>query len=134
MLLLGHDDSKAQFGRADREDGEGVGEDARRVDRVGAVHGAEGDEHQHRVSAAATYQDTLMGGGANARRRYEQLTVRANALREDLHTEIDKILHDTIKFKIHIQTNLSEYENFVADELEKELCSDEMGENTRALE
>lgn len=55
-------------------------------------------------------------------------------MREDLHTEIDKILHDTIKFKIHIQTNLSEYENFVADELEKELCSDEMGESTHALE
>ncbi|KAL2113155.1 hypothetical protein VUR80DRAFT_10024 [Thermomyces stellatus] len=70
----------------------------------------------------------------NTNIEYEQLTVRANALREELHTEIDRILHDTIKFKIHIQTNLSDYENFVADELEKELCSDEMKEDTRAVE
>lgn len=75
-----------------------------------------------------------MGSRANAKNRYEQLTVRANALREELHTEIDRILHDTIKFKIHVQTNLSDYENFVADELEKELCSDEMKEDTRTLE
>ena len=61
--------------------------------------------------------------------------MRANALREELHTEIDKILHDTIKFKIHIQSNLSDYENFVADELEKELGSDELREDTtRALD
>ena len=53
--------------------------------------------------------------------RYEQLTLRANALREELHTEIETMLNDIIKFKMHIQKNLEGYEGFVADELEKEL-------------
>lgn len=66
--------------------------------------------------------------------RYEQLVLRANALREELHTEIDRMLNDVIKFKIHIQKNLDDYEGFVADELEKELGSDEMKEDTRALD
>ncbi|PKS12866.1 hypothetical protein jhhlp_000206 [Lomentospora prolificans] len=70
----------------------------------------------------------------NTNIEYEQLTVRANALREELHTEIDRILNDVIKFKIHIQKNLDDYEGFVADELEKELGSDEMNENTRGLD
>lgn len=53
--------------------------------------------------------------------RYEQMVLRASSLREELHTEIDRILNDVIKFKIHIQKNLDDYEGFVADELEKEL-------------
>lgn len=57
--------------------------------------------------------------------RYEQLVLRASSLREELHTEIDRILNDVIKFKIHIQKNLYEYEGFVTDELEKELGVDE---------
>ena len=48
--------------------------------------------------------------------RYEQLTLKANALREELHTEIEKILNDIIKFKVHIQKNLEDYEGFVVDE------------------
>ncbi|KAH8669323.1 HEC/Ndc80p family protein [Ilyonectria robusta] len=66
--------------------------------------------------------------------QYEQLVLRANALREELHTEIDRMLNDVIKFKIHIQKNLDDYEGFVADELEKELGSEEMGEDTRPVE
>lgn len=69
--------------------------------------------------------------GAN---RYEQLVLQANALREELHTEIDRMLNDVIKFKIHVQKNLDDYEGFVADELEKELGSDEMGEETRQMD
>ncbi|KAF4122121.1 kinetochore protein NDC80 [Geosmithia morbida] len=56
---------------------------------------------------------------------YEQLVLRANALREELHTEIDRMLNDVIKFKIHVQKNLDDYEGFVADELERELGTDE---------
>jgi kinetochore protein NDC80 len=52
--------------------------------------------------------------------RYEQLTLRANTLREELHTEIEKLLNDIIKFKIHIQKNLEDYELFVVDEVERE--------------
>lgn len=57
--------------------------------------------------------------------RYEQLTLRANALREELHTEIEKMLNDIIKFKVHIQKNLEDYEAFVSEEVEAELGSDE---------
>ncbi|KAF4336432.1 kinetochore NDC80 [Fusarium beomiforme] len=65
---------------------------------------------------------------------YEQLVLQANALREELHTEIDRMLNDVIKFKIHVQKNLDDYEGFVADELEKELGSDDMGEETRQMD
>ncbi|KAF4967620.1 hypothetical protein FZEAL_10513, partial [Fusarium zealandicum] len=65
---------------------------------------------------------------------YEQLVLRANSLREELHTEIDRMLNDVIKFKIHVQKNLDDYEGFVADELEKELGSDEMGDETRPVD
>jgi kinetochore protein NDC80 len=57
--------------------------------------------------------------------RYEQLTLRANSLREELHTEIEKLLGDVIKFKVHIQKSLEDYEGFVVDEAEQELRSDE---------
>jgi len=52
--------------------------------------------------------------------RYEQLTISAASLREELHTEVEKILNDVIKFKIHVQSRLEEYEVFVADEVERE--------------
>jgi kinetochore protein NDC80 len=54
------------------------------------------------------------------RTRYEQLTLRAAALREELHTEIEKILNDVIKFKIHVQTGLEGYEQFVDEEVSGE--------------
>lgn len=66
--------------------------------------------------------------------RYEQLTLRANALREELHTETMRMLNDVIKFKMHVQKGLEEYESFVADELEKELGSDEMRDDTQAMD
>lgn len=62
----------------------------------------------------------------NTNIEYEQLTLKANALREELHTEIERMLNDVIKFKVHVQKNLEDYESFVADELEKELVPEEM--------
>lgn len=56
---------------------------------------------------------------------YQQLVLRANSLREELHTEIDRILNDVIKFKIYILKNLDDYEHFVTDELERELGVDD---------
>ncbi|KAL2165778.1 hypothetical protein VTG60DRAFT_3838 [Thermothelomyces hinnuleus] len=70
----------------------------------------------------------------NTNIEYEQLTLRANALREELHTETMRMLNDVIKFKMHIQKSLEEYETFVADELEKELGSDEMRDDTQSLD
>ncbi|KAI9051257.1 hypothetical protein LZ554_005358 [Drepanopeziza brunnea f. sp. 'monogermtubi'] len=63
----------------------------------------------------------------NTNIEYEQLTLRANALREELHTEIEKMLNDIIKFKVHVQKNLEDYEGFVVDEVEHELGGDDEG-------
>lgn len=53
--------------------------------------------------------------------RFEQLTLHANSIREELHTEIEKILNDVIKFKVHIQQSLENYEGFVDQEVKTEL-------------
>ncbi len=45
-----------------------------------------------------------------------------------------RMLNDVIKFKMHVQKSLEEYESFVADELEKELGSEEMRDDTQAME
>lgn len=67
--------------------------------------------------------------------RYEQLTLRANALREELHTEIEKMLNDIIKFKVHVQKNLEDYEGFVSEEVEQELGGgDEVLDDTMDVE
>lgn len=71
---------------------------------------------------------------ADTRARYEQLVLRASSLREELHTEIDRMLNDVIKFKIHVQKNLDDYEGFVADELEKELGVEEPRDETQAMD
>ncbi|KAH7323756.1 HEC/Ndc80p family-domain-containing protein [Rhexocercosporidium sp. MPI-PUGE-AT-0058] len=71
----------------------------------------------------------------NTNIEYEQLTLKANALREELHTEIEKMLNDIIKFKVHIQKNLEDYEGFVVDEVEHELGGDdEEREDTQDVE
>ena len=56
--------------------------------------------------------------------RYEQLVLQASSLREELHTATDRVLNDVIKFKIHIQQSLDEYEGLVADEVEQQLGGD----------
>ncbi|KAL1971209.1 hypothetical protein VTN77DRAFT_161 [Rasamsonia byssochlamydoides] len=57
----------------------------------------------------------------NTNIEYEQLALRANALREELHTGVESMLNDVIRFKVHIQKSLEDYENFVVDEVEQEL-------------
>lgn len=60
--------------------------------------------------------------------------MKANSLREELHTETMRMLNDVIKFKMHVQKSLEEYEGFVTEELEKELGSDELrDDDTQAL-
>lgn len=49
------------------------------------------------------------------------MTLKANALREELHTEIEHMLNDIIKFKVHVQKSLEDYEGFVVEEVEAEL-------------
>ncbi|KAK5118009.1 hypothetical protein LTR62_004053 [Meristemomyces frigidus] len=57
----------------------------------------------------------------NVHLEYEQLSLRASALREELHTELDRMLNEIIKFKIHVQGSLEELEEFVAEEVEREM-------------
>ena len=40
-----------------------------------------------------------------------------HALREKFHGEVDKMLHEVIKFKVHIQESLENYENLAEEEL-----------------
>ncbi|CAK3820249.1 kinetochore ndc80 [Lecanosticta acicola] len=56
----------------------------------------------------------------NVNLEYEQLTLRSAELREELHTELERMLQYIINFKIHIQTSLESYEEFVAAEVERE--------------
>lgn len=65
---------------------------------------------------------------------YEQLVLRVNSLREELHTEVEKMLNDTIRFKVHIQKNLEEYEEFVSIEVDNELKDDKAGEDTQDVD
>lgn len=62
----------------------------------------------------------------NTNIEYEQLTLRANALREELHTNVESMLNDVIRFKVHVQKNLEDYESFVVDEVEQELGGEDM--------
>ncbi|KAI5288808.1 kinetochore-associated Ndc80 complex subunit ndc80 [Ascosphaera aggregata] len=65
----------------------------------------------------------------NTNIEYEQLVLRANALREELHTNVESMLNDVIRFKVHVQKSLEDYESFVADQVETELGEDDMAEN-----
>ena len=67
---------------------------------------------------------------ANKSVRYEQLTLKAAALREELHTEIERMLNDIIKFKVHVQKSLEDYETFVSDEVERE-CEEQANDDER---
>lgn len=60
--------------------------------------------------------------------RYEQLTLAVSSLREDLHTELERMLNDVIKFKVHVQTSLEGYEDFVAQEVDRECEEQELAE------
>ncbi|KAJ5434224.1 hypothetical protein N7491_004819 [Penicillium cf. griseofulvum] len=64
----------------------------------------------------------------NTNIEYEQLTLRANALREELHTNVETMLNDVIRFKVHVQKGLEDYESFVVDEVEQELGGEEVFE------
>ncbi|KAJ5957070.1 hypothetical protein N7501_011349 [Penicillium viridicatum] len=62
----------------------------------------------------------------NTNIEYEQLTLRANSLREELHTNVETMLNDVIRFKVHVQKGLEDYESFVVDEVEQELGGEEV--------
>lgn len=64
----------------------------------------------------------------NTNLEYEQLQIRVTALREELHTEIERMLNDVIKFKVHIQKGLEDYDLFVEEEVVREVEGEEASE------
>ncbi|KAK3071883.1 kinetochore-associated Ndc80 complex subunit ndc80 [Teratosphaeriaceae sp. CCFEE 6253] len=52
---------------------------------------------------------------------YEQLQLAASSLREGLHTQLERTLNEIIRFKIHVQGSLEQYEEFVGGEIEREV-------------
>ncbi|KAG8626342.1 hypothetical protein KVT40_005287 [Elsinoe batatas] len=70
----------------------------------------------------------------NTNLEYEQLTLKSATLREELHTELEKMLNDIIKFKVHVQTSLEGYEEFVAQEVEAECEEQEAAEAAEMAE
>ncbi|GAB7350636.1 hypothetical protein MBLNU459_g1199t1 [Dothideomycetes sp. NU459] len=70
----------------------------------------------------------------NTNIEYEQLTLASSQLRESLHTELERMLNDIIRFKVHVQTSLEGYEEFVAQEVERECDEQEQAELAEAEE
>ena len=56
------------------------------------------------------------------------MTLAVSSLREELHTELERMLNDVIKFKVHVQTSLEGYEDFVAQEVDRECEEQEIAE------
>ncbi|KAK8252754.1 HEC/Ndc80p family protein-like protein [Phyllosticta capitalensis] len=70
----------------------------------------------------------------NTNIEYEQLTLRAAEIREQLHTEIERMLNDVIKFKVHVQKSLEDYEVFVAEEVDRECVEQQLGDDMEGVE
>ena len=59
---------------------------------------------------------------------YEGMREEASRVQEELHGQVEKALEDIIKFKVHIQKGLEEFEGWVVDEVQAELDGgDELG-------
>ncbi|EKG19825.1 Kinetochore protein Ndc80 [Macrophomina phaseolina MS6] len=56
----------------------------------------------------------------NTNIEYEQMTHRATEIREQLHTEVERMLSDVVKWKINLQTQLENYEEFVQQSVDQE--------------
>ena len=55
---------------------------------------------------------------------YEGLREEAGRVREQLHGQVERALEEVIKFKVHVQRGLEEFEGWVGDEVEAELVGD----------
>lgn len=53
---------------------------------------------------------------------YERLVQRVGEVREELHTKIENMLNEVIKFKVHIQKGLEDFEEWVVMEQEAEMA------------
>ncbi|EXJ87937.1 hypothetical protein A1O1_04864 [Capronia coronata CBS 617.96] len=57
---------------------------------------------------------------------WESMREEAARVREDLHSGVERCLEDVIRFKVHVQKGLEEFEGWVGEEVELELLGDEM--------
>lgn len=59
---------------------------------------------------------------------WESMREEAARVREELHSGIERCLEEVIRFKVHIQKGLEEFEGWVGEEVEMELLGDEVEE------
>lgn len=64
----------------------------------------------------------------NSNIEYENLTLHIASLRTSLHAQIEQILQESVRFKMHVQRSLEDYEGFVVEEVEVEL-EEEVGDD-----
>ena len=66
---------------------------------------------------------------------YERMREEASKVQEDLHGQVERALEEIIKFKVHIQKGLEEFEGWVVDEVQAELdVGDDVGETDAAAQ
>ena len=61
---------------------------------------------------------------------YEGMREESARVREELHGGIEKLLEDVIRFKVHVQKGLEEFEGWVGEEVEVELLGDDLDNMT----
>ncbi|KAK5715110.1 kinetochore-associated Ndc80 complex subunit ndc80 [Elasticomyces elasticus] len=108
--------------RLAQEEFEGLRESAgaRAMGEEGKIEGLERELGRLRRGLGEVWEEGV-GGEVGVELAYEQLQVSAGKLREELHTELERMLNEVIKFKIHIQGSLERQEEFVAGEVEREV-------------
>lgn len=57
---------------------------------------------------------------------WEAMREEASRVREELHGGIERCLEDVIRFKVHVQKGLEEFEGWVGEEVEVELLGDDV--------
>ena len=58
---------------------------------------------------------------------WEGMREEAGRVREQLHAGVERALEEVIRFKVHVQKGLEEFEGWVGDEVEAELVGDAAG-------
>ncbi|KAK5680199.1 kinetochore-associated Ndc80 complex subunit ndc80 [Elasticomyces elasticus] len=108
--------------RLAQEEFEGLRESAgaRAMSEEGKIEGLERELGILRRGLGEVWEEGVVGE-VGVELAYEQLQVSAGKLREDMHTELERMLNEVIKFKIHIQGSLERQEEFVAGEVEREV-------------
>lgn len=56
---------------------------------------------------------------------WEGMREEAGKVREQLHGQVERALEEVVRFKMHVQRGLEEFEGWVAEEVEAELVGDD---------